>query len=83
MKSVDRVTVRVVGIQGPPGADRSVTHSQPEPSLLWSIAHGLPFAPGVHAVGADGHVVMGAVRHEPGVTFLEFSEPVAGVARLT
>jgi hypothetical protein len=54
----------------------------PTASASWVIDHGLDFAPGVSTVSADGHRMWGAVTHTPGRTVVEFSEPVAGTARL-
>lgn len=78
-----RITVRTLGIQGPPGRDAGVTHVQPTPAAVWTITHQLLHVPGVLVTSADGHQVSGAVRHPAlGTVEITFSEPVSGTARL-
>jgi hypothetical protein len=84
------VEVAFTGPQGPKGepgvgvSDISYVHDQSIAEDVWTIHHGLQFAPNITVVDSAGTVVEGSYNYpESGTVILSFSHPFSGKAYLS
>ena len=65
------------------GVDRTYTHTQIIPALLWTITHSLGKIPTVDVRDGNGDTILGSVTNiDNNNLTIEFNQPVSGVAYL-
>jgi len=80
----EQVTVREIGIQGPPGppgTDLTYVHNQLVASDTWTIHHQLGKYPSIMVVDSGGDVVAGDITYNDiNAAIVRFSVPFGGQA---
>ena len=77
------VNISMTGPPGPAGSGGTYVHNQSTPAAVWTITHGLSYAPNLTVVDSAGEQVEGEVDYAGSTVTVTFSAAFSGKAYLS